>query len=71
MQQILYRSQYDGGDFQSGTEHRWRIRLTQGDIRPTDVAPVIGQSEHGLELGMCRWGYRAGEYTQFGGECNL
>ena len=27
-----------------------RIRLTQGDIRPTDVAPVIGQSEHGLEL---------------------
>lgn len=66
MQQILYRSRYDGGDFQSGTEHRWRIRLTQGDIRPTDVAPVIGQSEHGLELGMCRWGYRAGEYTQFG-----
>ena len=43
-----------------------RIRLTQGDIRPTDVAPVIGQSEHGLELGICRWGYRAGEYTQFG-----
>lgn len=34
-----------------------RIRLAQGDIRPTDVAPVIGQSEHGLELGMCRWGY--------------
>ena len=34
-----------------------RIRLTQGDIRPTDVAPVIGQSEHRLELGMCRWGY--------------
>ena len=23
MQQILYRSRYDGGDFQSGTEHRW------------------------------------------------
>mgnify|MGYP000161109543 CR=1 FL=1 len=22
-----------------------RIRLTQGDIRPTDVAPVIGQSD--------------------------
>ena len=34
-----------------------RIRLAQGDIRPTDVAPVIGQSEHGLELGICRWGY--------------
>jgi hypothetical protein len=23
VQQILYRSRYDGGDFQSGTEHRW------------------------------------------------
>ena len=34
-----------------------RIRLVQGDIRPTDVAPVIGQSEYGLELSMCRWGY--------------
>ena len=34
-----------------------RIRLTQGDIRPTDAAPVIGQSGHGLELDMCRWGY--------------
>ena len=27
-----------------------RIWLAQGDTRPTDVAPVIGQSEHGLEL---------------------
>ena len=43
-----------------------RIWLAQGDTRPTDVAPVIGQSEHGLELGICSWGYRAGEYTQFG-----
>ena len=34
-----------------------RIRLTQGDIRPTDAAPVIGQSGHGLELDMCRWSY--------------
>ena len=34
-----------------------RIWLAQGDTRPTDVAPVIGQSEHGLELGICRWGY--------------
>ena len=31
-----------------------RIRLAQGDTRPTDDAPVIGQSEHGLELGICR-----------------
>ena len=30
-----------------------RIWLAQGDTRPTDVAPVIGQSEHGLELPLC------------------
>ena len=34
-----------------------RIHPTRKDIRPTDVAPVIGQSEYGLELSMCRWGY--------------
>ena len=43
-----------------------RIRLAQGDIRPTDVAPVIGQSEHGLELGI--WSRRI--YAIWG-ECNL
>ena len=57
VQQILYRSRYDGGDFRVVQNIDGRIRLTQGDIRPTDVAPVIGQSEHRLELGMCRWGY--------------
>ena len=34
-----------------------KIHPTRKDIRPTDVAPVIGQSEYGLELSMCRWGY--------------
>lgn len=34
-----------------------KIHPTRKDIRPTDVAPVIGQSEHGLELGICKWGY--------------
>lgn len=34
-----------------------RIHPTRKDIRPTDFAPVIGQSEYGLELSMCRWGY--------------
>ena len=34
-----------------------RVHPTRKDIRPTDVAPVIGQSEYGLELSMCRWGY--------------
>ena len=46
-----------------------RIRLTQGDIRPTDVAPVIGQSEHGLELGMCRWGYPPVKRQKSGHQC--
>ena len=27
MQQILYRSRYDGGDFQSGTEHRLELGM--------------------------------------------
>ena len=34
-----------------------KIHPTRKDIRPTDFAPVIGQSEYGLELSMCRWGY--------------
>ena len=34
-----------------------RIHPMRRDIRPTDIAPVIGQSEYGLELSMCRWGY--------------
>ena len=47
-----------------------RIRLTQGDIRPTDVAPVIGQSEHGLELGM-QMGISSRRIYAIWGECNL
>ena len=47
-------------------DQRIRQEHFAGDIFPTNVAPIIGQSEHGLELGICRWGYRAGEYTQFG-----
>ena len=34
-----------------------KIHPARKDIRPTDFAPVIGQSEYGLELSMCRWGY--------------
>lgn len=34
-----------------------KIHPTRKDIRPTDFAPVIGQSEYGLELSMCRWSY--------------
>ena len=28
-----------------------------GDIFPTNVAPIIEKSEHGLKLDVCRWGY--------------
>ena len=28
-----------------------------GDIRPTDVAPVIEKTDHGLKLSTCKWGY--------------
>ena len=49
-----------------------RIRLTQGDIRPTDVAPVIGQVRNMDWNWVCAdGGYRAGEYTAIWGECNL
>ena len=34
-----------------------RIRLAQGDIRPTDVAPVIGQSDW-------NWVYADGDIEQ-------
>ena len=28
-----------------------------GDIRPTDMAPVIEKTGHGLKLSTCKWGY--------------
>ena len=29
-----------------------------GDIFPTNVAPIIEKSEHGLKLDVCKWGYQ-------------
>ena len=28
-----------------------------GDICPTNTAPIIEKSEHGLNLDVCKWGY--------------
>lgn len=28
-----------------------------GDICPTDMAPVIEKTDHGLKLSICKWGY--------------
>lgn len=38
-------------------EQRIRHEHLVGDIRPTNVAPVIEKSEHGMKLDICRWGY--------------
>ena len=46
-----------------------RIWLAQGDTRPTDVAPVIGQSEHGLELGYMQMGISPVKKQGSGHQC--
>lgn len=38
-------------------DQRIRHKHFIGDIRPTNVAPVIEKSEHGMKLDICRWGY--------------
>ena len=46
-----------------------RIWLAQGDTRPTDVAPVIGQSEHGLGTGYVQMGISPVKRQKFGHQC--
>lgn len=38
-------------------DRRIRQDHFRGDIRPTDVAPVIEQSDLGLKMNISRWGY--------------
>ena len=38
-------------------DQRIRQEHFAGDIFPTNVAPIIEKSEHGLKLDVCRWGY--------------
>ena len=38
-------------------DQRIRQEHFSGDIRPTNAAPVIEKSEHGMKLDICKWGY--------------
>ena len=38
-------------------DQRIRQKNFAGDIFPTNVAPIIEKSEHGLKLDVCKWGY--------------
>ena len=38
-------------------EQRVQQNHFAGDIFPTNVAPIIEKSEHGLKLDVCKWGY--------------
>ena len=38
-------------------DQRIRKKQFSGDIRPTEIAPVIEKSERGLKLDVCKWGY--------------
>ena len=38
-------------------DQRIRQKHFAGDIFPTNVAPIIEKSEHGLKLYVCKWGY--------------
>ena len=37
----------------------WKIckEQFQGDILPTNTAPIIEKTEHGLQLSLCKWGF--------------
>ena len=38
-------------------DQRIRQKHFLGDIFPTNAAPIIEKSEHGLKLDVCKWGY--------------
>ena len=48
-----------------------RIRLTQGDIRPTDVAPVIWTVRTWTGTGYMQMGISSRRIYAIWGECNL
>lgn len=41
----------------NGIDQRIRQKHFTGDIRPTNDAPIIEKSKHGMKLDICRWGY--------------
>lgn len=38
-------------------DQRIQQKHFNGDICPTNIAPVIEKSEHGMKLDICKWGY--------------
>lgn len=41
----------------NNAEQEFCQKYFTGDIRPTDVAPVIEKTEQGLKITTCKWGY--------------
>lgn len=37
--------------------HLLEIQQLVGDILPTNTAPIIEKTEHGLQLSLCKWGF--------------
>lgn len=37
--------------------HLLEIQQLIGDILPTNTAPIIEKTEHGLQLSLCKWGF--------------
>lgn len=50
-------------------DQRIRQEHFSGDIRPTNAAPVIEKSEHGMKLDICRWGYPPVTGKESGHQC--
>ena len=47
------------GNVVYGFDIDWKIckEQFQGDILPTNTAPIIEKTEHGLQLSLCKWGF--------------
>ena len=41
----------------NNAEQEFCHKYFTGDIRPTDMVPVIEKTDHGLKLSTCKWGY--------------
>ena len=50
-------------------DQRIRQEHFAGDIFPTNVAPIIEKSEHGLKLDVCKWGISIVTRKESGYKC--
>lgn len=61
MRQILYCNYWlvEIGNVVYSFDIDWKIckEQFQGDILPTNTAPIIEKTEHGLQLSLCKWGF--------------